>query len=1018
MYGSFYFDRMMIDEADDAYIGSDDDSQEPYFHVETGKVVPAREAWAILASEGHPRFRPKMLNDGTPPRSPHRYVDDAVFRSFNQRMEENVQHLPMVEESSSFSGPTQQSIDMALHAGSPNYISPNKDLKKLYKIPSMDGHNSDDEDGETDPIILRAKAMALAAQNGLKLTPEQMQLIAQPDVQQQKLIEEAKRAQRAKELQLSQQKWIEFQQIGAEFTKFIQTEKEKPPLQWGSDLGKFIESQSLKLSNPSTHGQGADNSSVGVVGGGDGNVERSNDSAESTPGPSPPGPRKKMEGFGSTPMASPSRSAEEAPQSLVKGLWPNMTMPVIPMLNESITSILPGAIKGEGPTSTNDAICLEDPVCMSAILWKRRSGFGKLGATKSWERRLVELRGSRLIYYRTVEEKDEEDRAGRRADVVRNAEYASKPPTPNRFPDEAVGETDGDEKSLNTSSVESSTSLSSSQRIGILFGQAAQAAEQRIETAKKEFTRMASSGIESLKPAESPHGVMDMLKENATVSVSMGHSSSPTPFCLSIMAKSETKWEFAFASHVMMIKWISALTDVIVKARVDEAAMKSEHWEMDEYFIQRGVEKIDDRDESKTVTAALTTATTIAPTEQPSVVKTAASRIRQIQWSISGTNLYIAWASANIALILARCSSTTIDQYWKIVLFTNVGLWQLCSRPLRSNEIGANDTVQTLNRISTTVKKGLYKPMAGTTVVQATKVDDPNFNKDSHRLPTWVPISSSCLDVRSHGYLTTKKKIPSPGELYECIAVDCFVSNARVPEIAPRVKFGREFNIHSTGKTWKSPDIFVVSISIPTEAPNFGKSSDDGPGATIVGYFRMKEETRTILRRITENGYDPSVDISDADIDVQKRITNGVRLWERYCQEAPSNPTFQARFKLIPLGNLEELGCPGYISKYNGKPVLIKRNQVTGFFNDYPSLNCMEFDISLHPFPYLFKQGMAYMKDYYDRTVWTFGFVIEGRSNDELPEVVIGAMKLCHPNPKFIVGGDDFFEGTCANHEH
>jgi hypothetical protein len=339
------------------------------------------------------------------------------------------------------------------------------------------------------------------------------------------------------------------------------------------------------------------------------------------------------------------------------------------------------------------------------------------------------------------------------------------------------------------------------------------------------------------------------------------------------------------------------------------------------------------------------------------------------------------------------------------------------STMLRSNETGDTEcTVQTPEYTSAPAREGSYKPMAGTTVVKVTAVEDPGVNKNGHRLPTWVPISSSCLAVRSHGYLTTKTKIPSPGELYECVAVDCFVSDARVPDIAPRVKFGREFEAHSTtgNKTWKSPDTFIVSIAIPTEAQNFGKRSDDGLGITFVGYFKMKEETRKVLRRITAAGYDASADSTDADIDVQKRITNGVRLWERYCREAPGDPKFQARFKLIPLGNLEELGCPGYISKCNGKPVLIKRNQVTGFFSDFPSLNCMEFDISLHPFPYLFKQGMAYLRDYHDRTVCTCAFVIEGRSNDELPEVVIGVMKVCHPNPKLIVGGDDWFEGTCS----
>jgi len=103
-------------------------------------------------------------------------------------------------------------------------------------------------------------------------------------------------------------------------------------------------------------------------------------------------------------------------------------------------------------------------------------------------------------------------------------------------------------------------------------------------------------------------------------------------------------------------------------------------------------------------------------------------------------------------------------------------------------------------------------------------------------------------------------------------------------------------------------------------------------------------------------------------------------------------------------------GCPSYISKYNGKPVLIKRNQVTGFFHDYPDQNAMEFDISLHPFPYLFKQGTSYIKDnYFDEAIGTFGFVIEGRNDEELPEVVIGALQLRHPSPRYVMTDKEFF---------
>ena len=90
--------------------------------------------------------------------------------------------------------------------------------------------------------------------------------------------------------------------------------------------------------------------------------------------------------------------------------------------------------------------------------------------------------------------------------------------------------------------------------------------------------------------------------------------------------------------------------------------------------------------------------------------------------------------------------------------------------------------------------------------------------------------------------------------------------------------------------------------------------------------------------------------------------------------------------------------------------MLIKRNQATGFFHDYPDQNAMEFDISLHPFPYLFKQGTSYIKDnYFDEAIGTFGFVIEGRNDEELPEVVIGALQLRHPSPRYVMTDKEFF---------
>jgi hypothetical protein len=1123
----------------DAASTTSEDSQEPYYHIETGKIVKARDAWEILAAENHPRYAPAAAAAATANRQrqlqntskpvplvePQKstlvgHVDDnsngdtdskktrndSIFRSSDGEIissEEFDDYLSMrgrihrggenstattshqdyssssdessnikshhhhirQDSSSSFSAdPTQSSIDRALHnPESPTAsISPYKDMKQIYKNPASsmlvsksplsspyeDGHNTNsshnsnpyitsnsgvevppciNDNEESDPIILRATAMAMAAQNGLKLTPEQMALIAQPDVQQQKLIEEAKRVQKAKEMQFlqQQQQQVNLQTLGADIKKFILNEKEKPPMQWGADFGKFIESQIMVQHH---HGHSGSATSTTVI-----NGEETSSAISCRPSPSPP--KKKMEGFGCDPSISSIPSSETSSSSLLGGkglVWPSMNIPTpsLPMLNESIiTNILPGGGGGGisnrpesgssssaaenmqtlSSTTTNtapsDAMDINnDPVIFSTILWKRKSvgkrntimlGSSSSSSSSSWEKGRVELRGSKLLYYRSSS-----------APIAVSSDGKEK--TDND--DNNIGNTSGGllvtvtpirSTSENSTSSHTPNVDSTTKRLSVLF----QAAEQKIQTAKEEFNRLASSatGLErksssSTDSTTTPLGVMDLVKENAIVAASMGHSGAPTPFCLSIKIKSETKWKFAFDKHSDMMECLAAMTDVIVKSSVDANDARS--FQMEMYCIQRSgglnIRKHGDKN--------------VPPSTSPYSFFSAAvvAGDKETKWIVWGT-----LACVNIAFLLARVSDLG---FWKLLCFLNFGLWQLRRLSLQAvigREAKMGNTLLSPTDAGSD-RKWSYKPTAGSTTIKVTKEDDPNTTEKGHSLPSWVPISSSSLEVRSHGYLTTKRKIPSPGELYECVAVDCFVSNARVPEIATRMKFEQQFETNVTGRTWKSPDIFVVSLAIPTEAPKLGYSTDDGPGATIVGYFKMKEETRTILRRITAAGYDSSTDTAEAEIDVQKRLTNGVRLWEKYCQEAPTDPSFQARFKLIPSANLEEMGCPSYIAKYNGKPVLIKRKNVTGFFNDYPALNACEFDVSLHPFPYLFKQGMSYMKEYFDRSVWTLGFVIEGRNNDELPEVVIGAMKVCHPNPKYTVNGEELFSGTCS----
>jgi len=306
--------------------------------------------------------------------------------------------------------------------------------------------------------------------------------------------------------------------------------------------------------------------------------------------------------------------------------------------------------------------------------------------------------------------------------------------------------------------------------------------------------------------------------------------------------------------------------------------------------------------------------------------------------------------------------------------------------------------------------------------------------------PAWRNIPASSLAVRGPGYGSNKTKIPSPGELYECVGVDVIDSSMRVSEIADKVNLSHWFNDDekkdnavTNNKPWSAPDIFIVNVAVPTEAPKLTRSETDGQTINVVMYLKMTAQTRKILE-LSYSSSSPSLDDSNNNDDgleeeTSKRnnnsLVNGVKLFDQWCKKSPTDPKFQARFKLVPnMLNLVEIGLPSYIAKYNSKPVLIKRNGVTGFLSSHkPSMNkpnennnnnnnftVMEFGISLHPFPYIAKQAFSYLNEnYFAKIVANIGVVIEGRAEDELPEVVIGCMQLCYPDTKAAIKDQDWF---------
>jgi hypothetical protein len=406
----------------------------------------------------------------------------------------------------------------------------------------------------------------------------------------------------------------------------------------------------------------------------------------------------------------------------------------------------------------------------------------------------------------------------------------------------------------------------------------------------------------------------------------------------------------------------------------------------------------------------------------------------------------------NMAILLSRASATSVEAFWYILAFTNMAIFVFAQKDrigmqvekpvitskmarrlssvmgmkilptVQEEEEGSSkkkklDKQASLQNIKLTKK---FKPLAGSSAMKIENPNDPPVNKDGHVFAGWMPGDSSEIQVRSHGYKSTKAKISSPGELYTCTQTDIFQGTKTYPDMASRVTLPKvSFSDDPETKTWNAPDVFVVSVSLPTDPPKLYATVDDGGGYTIAMYYTMNQDTRDILKRVTAHGYNAATDES-APEDAQKSKVNAVRLFEEWCRRAPTDNAWMSRFKCVPLGhNFEEIGLPAWISKYNGKPFLIKRPGQTGFLYRHPEMSCMEFDVSLHPFPYLAKQGICFMRDsFFKKIVVSFGFVIEGRSDDELPECLLGLTTLCYPDPDHALQAADVFAGTYAkSHE-
>lgn len=251
----------------------------------------------------------------------------------------------------------------------------------------------------------------------------------------------------------------------------------------------------------------------------------------------------------------------------------------------------------------------------------------------------------------------------------------------------------------------------------------------------------------------------------------------------------------------------------------------------------------------------------------------------------------------------------------------------------------------------------------------------------------WHSTSGPPFDLRvGPNYAKHKNKEPAGPPLMELMAVDLIRSDKRIDNIGQYFDFPKEWlEDGDGGGDGEMPSIFIVNVQIPTEGLGGGvitffSDIDDGEGLSLVFFYRVRADTAAGLK----DGGTPAP---------------AAKLLNAFCKEAPVSEmdtcdAWKGRFKVIvSIKDVESYGLPGFITSYNAKPVLIR---TTGTV--YKGENYTEQDVNCHAFGAVARKALGVLSGKFPSMCFNIGYIIESRTDDEMPETLLGSGMLNQPN--------------------
>lgn len=244
--------------------------------------------------------------------------------------------------------------------------------------------------------------------------------------------------------------------------------------------------------------------------------------------------------------------------------------------------------------------------------------------------------------------------------------------------------------------------------------------------------------------------------------------------------------------------------------------------------------------------------------------------------------------------------------------------------------------------------------------------------------PYWRDCDASVFLVRNLCYPQTKEKVPSDYALYDCVGMDMVRDKRRIDCALDRLPSELEGLPRSPegspawSEAWGVPRVLIIGCQIPYKAGRLlGSHPEDDGGLSVLSYFVLSRRSCELLSRGADSP--------------------ALCLWRRLVEEGASTKEGVCLKVVGRIEDLEKYEVPESFHRFNNKPVLLTKSST---FHSHRLPEVLEVQYDVRAWVYLARSTLVNYHHRAKEAVIEVGYVVEGKTNDELPEQILGCFKV------------------------